>query len=77
MSWSDGENGKLGHSIQGKFPTNLNCHLKTKHYEQFKELQKKRVTRKKKGGRAKRKSASPGFNGTQMTKVITVSITIT
>ena len=46
MSWSDGENGKLGHSIQGKFPTNLNCHLKTKHYEQFKELQKKQSNKK-------------------------------
>ena len=48
VTWSVGEPGKLGHSIQGKFRTNLNCHLKTKHYEQFKELQKKESNIKEK-----------------------------
>ena len=43
VTLSDGEHGQCGHSIQ------------TKHQS----FRKKRVTRKKKGGRAKRKSSSP------------------
>ena len=61
MSWSDGECGKLGHSIQGKFPTNLNCHLKTKHYEQFKELQKKQSNKKE--------QKVEGQKGSQLTRI--------
>ena len=42
VTLSDGKHGQCGHSIKGKFPTNLKCNLKTKQHEQFKELQKKR-----------------------------------
>ena len=70
VTLSDGEHDKFGNSIQEKFPTNLKCHLKTKHYEQFKELQKRESNKKEKGGRAKRKSAYPAFNGTQTTKSV-------
>ena len=59
MTLSDGEHDNFGNSIQEKFPTNLKCHLKTKLYEQFKELQKKESNKKEKGGRAKRKSSLP------------------
>ena len=55
MTLSDDEHGQCGHSIQEKFPTNLKCHLKTKHQS----FRKKRVTRKKKSGRTKGKSTSP------------------
>ena len=33
VNLSDGEHGQYGHSIQGKFPTNLKCLLKTKYHD--------------------------------------------
>ena len=66
VTLGDGEHGQCGHSIKEKFLTNLNCHLKSKHHEQFKELQKKGSNKEEENGsRATRKSDSATFTGTQ------------
>ena len=46
VTMSNGEHGQHGHSIQGKFPTNLKCHLKTKYHDNSMSFRLKRGTRK-------------------------------
>ena len=59
--------GNCGHSIKGKFPTNLKTHLKSKHPKEFNELQIRENERKdKEVMKGRRTSAVTTFGGKEV-----------
>ncbi len=60
-----GDQSQCGHSIKGKFPTNLKGHLKNKHQAMFKELEEKEVRKNEEKAAKSRTKSKSTFTGSQ------------
>ena len=52
--------GKRGHHVAGKFPTNLKQHLKKSHAKEYKEMEEKEAENEKRKLEKKQRASAPG-----------------